>query len=336
MSITLRALAAQAQVSPAAVSCALNGTGNISTATRARLRALARAAGYVPRPALAALSAMRVRGARQPTLPVAVVGAQRVDVQLRQAGAELGYRVMACPIAEDADLVAVHQRLVAAGTVAVILASGPAYAACLAHDWAGLAVLAHGWQVPDCAYHHLGGRLFAGLSLAWQRVADLGWKRIGAAILSHDPVLPDDHERLGACLAAQYGRTIAAIPPCLARHGDERGILAWYRAYRPEVVIGFHVGLHASLRRHGFSVPFACLHLDDADHRQRNIAGLVVSPTAYAPAAMRLIDDCVRHHDLGRPSCPRSIALPPQWRAGASLPSAMPRPPAQQNHGRNR
>jgi DNA-binding LacI/PurR family transcriptional regulator len=320
MSITVRSLAAQAGVSPAAISCALNGTGNLSAATRARLRSLARAAGYVPRPALAALSAMRARGVLPPTLPVAVLGAVRIDAPLRLAGAELGYRLIPCPLDGGDELSRLHRRLVLSGTVAVILVGGPGYAACLAHDWTGLAVLAHGWQTPDCAYHHLGGRIFAGLALAWQRVAAHGYRRIGAAILAHEPLLPDDSERLGACLAAQSAGTGAAVPPCVARHGDERGVLAWWRVYRPDAVIGFHAGLLAALRRHGADPPFASLHLDDGDHRQRDLAGLVVSPTAYARVAMRMVDDCVRHHDLGRPASPRSIALPPQWRGGASLP----------------
>lgn len=318
MGPTLRDLARSAGVSPAAMSHALSGTGTLARATRERLRAFARDRGYIARPALAALSALR--GGRSARTPLVVMLGEAVPREaFATAAAALGYAMRGRAVAADTDLDALTQRLRDAGVVGLLVSEGQHYRRCLAQAWDGLAVVAVGSLAIGVRHHTVAGSIAAPLGDAWSAVHARGWRRIGAAILAHDPWHPDDDQRLGAVLAAQR-RWGGRVPPCMAVHGDDEAIVRWFRRERPDAVIGFSVGIRDLLARHGWAPPFASLHLNDDDHRQRDIAGLIVSVRTYAEVALRQLDTAIRHHELGPLEQPLLIAPQPRWRDGMSLP----------------
>ena len=346
MGPTLRELARQAGVSPAAMSHALSGTGTLAIATRARLRAFAEERGYIARPALAALSALR--GRRLTAAPMVVVLGEAIpQPTYPAAAAAFGYALRGQAVTADTDLDALAAHLREAGVAGLLISEGPHYRRCLAQAWDGLAVVAMGSHAFGVRHHTVAGSIAGPLAAAWSAVHARGWRRIGAAILAHEPWHPDDDLRLGAALAAgrRWGAPIlppppghppphprrgappppprrwgGRVPPCTARHGDDAAILRWFRRERPDAVIGFSAGVRHLLAAHGLAPAFASLHLNDDDHRERDVAGLIVSARVYATIGMRQLDSAIRHHELGALDQPLLIVPPPQWRDGASLP----------------
>jgi DNA-binding LacI/PurR family transcriptional regulator len=311
---TLRQLALLAGVSVASMSHALSGKGKLAAATRKRLRALAAEQGYHPRPALAALGGMRRGGGHASTgmslLGILDDGPAPPD-DLIAAAQTMGYyaraiRVGTTPAAE------LQRQLLAAGAVGVVLGRLTRSDLFL-HAWDDLAVVCTRAIPPQCPYHRVCGDPIDAVWRAWSHLRSLGCTRIGAVLFGHRPTIQDDHERLGAALAAQHELGGGAIPPFTGAFNDDAGVAQWAQEHRPDGLLAFHTGVRymgkAPLRR----VPMVSLHLN----LSRREAGFVIDERRYALAAIRVLDSALRHNDLGPSSEPLTIRLRAIWRNGA-------------------
>jgi LacI family transcriptional regulator len=164
----------------------------------------------------------------------------------------------------------------------------------------------------------------------WERMKQLGYRRIGAAILRHEPMVEDDFSRFAAALACAALSEHAdgpPVPPLRTPITAPSDIARWAREHRPDAVIGFHVGQYFLLRDEGFRIPeeigFACLHLDGADPGTNHLglmAGIVQDYPLIARSAVNLLDQMIRHGERGQPEKPITIMVHSTWKDGASLP----------------
>jgi len=161
---------------------------------------------------------------------------------------------------------------------------------------------------------------------AWRQMRARGYRRIGAAISSHDPPLPDDLDRLGAILSEQamLPRGMRRVPPYLGWIHDYPAFLEWFHRHRPDGVLAFRIGQYYALRDTGYPVEnhgWAFLHASSPRGLRNVFAGISQNQTALEAEAIRYLDQRIRHGPPSGEKKPVEIVIPGDWQEGSTLPS---------------
>lgn len=158
---------------------------------------------------------------------------------------------------------------------------------------------------------------------AFDELTRNGYRKIGAAILRHDPPVEDDFIRFSAALGClhELGPEHVQIPP-LYRCGIEGGepFKKWLHEYRPDAVLTFHDGIQLNILNAEFRIPddiaFASLHQD----RHAPNAGLDQNFNIIDYAAVNLMDQLIRSGELAIPKNPLSVMGDSTWHDGSTPP----------------
>jgi hypothetical protein len=163
--------------------------------------------------------------------------------------------------------------------------------------------------------------------MAWEQVVNHGYRAIGAAIGRHALRIEDDQLRLGATMVAQseLSPEHRIIPPYLGSFSDRDAYFQWFLKYRPDAIVGFSTFHYFRLADdRGLRSPedfaFAALHVSESDPYGKRLAGVIDNIPQVAAAAIDLLDQLIRHHELGVPKVPRDLQIPSVWRDGETLP----------------
>ncbi len=334
--ITLRDLAAELGVTPAAVSLALRNHPRISQDLRRRAQALARERGYVPNPALARLSRLRAPSpAASHQMPLALIlqphpyakhfsGAHELHV-VSEHSRSLGYVVRL--YVQDSTLPPARLAgiLRFTGVEAVLL--GPMFDAgvvdALAWDCHSAVAWEPGFVRPPCPI--VQSDITHSIVDAVARCRERGYQRAGV-VLFREPVPPVDH--LDRRSAVDYcAREVADR----SFHFDAIEILPdspaefarWWARYRPDVVIGQTELVYWWMKRLGIEPGRVCgfvtLHRDyQSAHPE--VAGYDDDRSRTAQMALRLLDSRVRNWERGRCDIPQRMLLQMPWYEGRTLP----------------
>ncbi len=337
MRITLSDIAHKLGMSKSTVSIGLRNDVRLPTATREKIRRAAAELGYRPDPNLAAIAAQRWRhrdqrhnvgvalleSASEPAPHLRKAYLHHAEARLEQ----LGYQVTRFNLDAQPTVAATNRILIARGIRGVLVP--PIYRNDLLAELelprfslaaAGVAR----WLPPFAAATK---DAFEGVSLCLRRMVELGYRRIGVALLRHEGKVPDDAHRLGAALEARqrYGEDGIIIEVWEGRIGDMVAEMTsfahWYRAKRPQAVLAFNRFAldwidHAGLPRPGIAT------LSRFD-RASELAGLEPQHQRIAEAAAELLDQEIRHHRIGpSPDAPPRLLIPPKWIDAPSLPPA--------------
>lgn len=323
--VSLREVAKVAGVDVSTVSYALRNRGTVGQATRERIVKVAERLGYQPNPVIASLARGRFQTQNSVRIALAYLVAGNVE-KSRQFGAEdqarkLGYNLQVM----TTDQLAPHphpDRLLHARGFGGIIFDGDAIPGKESWNWNLFAAVVMGSSGETSFLHRANSDHFARVRLAWKQARARGYRRIGGAIMRHEPIIEDDRMRIAAALlSVEETRQEDRIPLFIEELAkDSSGkFLDWLECHRPDCVIGFHVGFYHTIQSYGSRIPtdigFISLHVGSHD----NISGLMIDDAERGRAAVEMLDQEIRSRYLGIPVRPRTILLEPFWNEGRTL-----------------
>jgi len=351
--VTIRDIAAAANVHHATVSRALRNDGRISEPMRARIQALARQAGYRPNPLVAAFTA-QVRSYRSAPKGAAIallqvyesrhhaVWQERYVEGMRSRATQLGYRIELIHFQEVQEspkrLAEVLRTRATRGLVILPVPSAFTLDSLECHD---LALAAVGYSLKAPAIHRTAPDYFQNMTLALRTLERRGYRRIGLGMAQVD--LERFGERwLGAHDVWQ--RTVPRgqrVPVHLNAHlqmpeplGPHEGQLewssdalrdygGWLDRYRPDAVIGSSGAFYRGLRLLGSRMQarvratgYAALGvLPDLPQ----VGGIDQDQFAIGAAAVDLVVGQLHRNEYGLPLHPATMLIQGRWVEGATI-----------------
>lgn len=348
--ITQTDIARAAGVHNTTVSLALRNSRLLPSATRARIRAIAQRMGYAPDPALTALAAYRNarRVHRQPsTLAFVSMGAadwgdeQHPWLQLYLAGArrkaaELGFDLV--PLGHDVltgNRRAWDRELEQREITGVILSSGPAGGLAKV-DWSRLSVVGLGAFPPVPALNHVTVDYAGLMNLAihriraaryrrvgfvlsrwWNEIAGQSWSKMFYARQAYLPV----NERLPVLYLGTHAPGNPGVRPAEEALQDIRDFVRWFRAYRPEVVVGLAPGIQGHFARLGLGVPEDVAFADLlADGAPPGTAGVRQHAERAGELAVEILSGQMQRNEMGLPRVATITSVTGSWVDGITLP----------------
>ena len=337
--VTLRDIASRVGLSVSTVSLALRNEGTVSKKTCHHVQEVAKEMGYLANPMLAMLASQRFRGGGRVKPTSFVYLTQSVPNSegtlpskihysgFEMEGRSLGYHVRHQHLSDPRSARQVGDSFYRSGV------AGLAFGLNTFQDdypWDELGL--DRFALVACGFHSLVGRVplvkhdaFMAAQVAWKKVYDRGYRRIGAVLFSHAKPVPDDVLRFAAvteaCSAANLPFT---VPIFKGGHDDREGVVAWFERYRPDAVIGFHRGVYYWIRdlveRSGAQCAFVDMQCGSVT--DDFFAGVDERVHEIGVYAARLLDQAIRHHERGYVKDPPSMVINPMWHDGPSLPPA--------------
>lgn len=351
--VTIRDIAAAANVHHATVSRALRNDGRISEPMRARIQALARQAGYRPNPLVAAFTA-QVRSYRSAPRGAAIALLQSYDSErhevwqapyfegLRSRAAQLGYRVERIRFQEvDETPKRLAEVLRTRGIRGLVVLPVPSAVTLDSLDCQGLALAAIGYSLKAPSIHRVAADYFQNMTLALRTLERRGYRRIGFGMAEVDL------ERFGERWLGGHGvwqRTVPRgqrvpvhlnahlqMPEPHGSHGAAaewsdsalRDYGAWLDRYRPDVVVGSSGAFYRGLRLLGSRMQarvratgYAALGvLPDLPQ----VGGIDQDQFAIGAAAVDLVVGQLHRNEYGLPLHPATMLIQGRWVEGATI-----------------
>jgi hypothetical protein len=156
------------------------------------------------------------------------------------------------------------------------------------------------------------------MRMVWRKLWEQGARRIGCAVLRHEPELNDDKDRYGAALALLAAHPVqgGSVPPLRCHIHDDAAYVAWLRKEKPEGVLCFRPGLWFTHQEAGFgSVPFVTLHAAKSPE-VRHIPGVLERLDVLVQELLIRMESMIRHGDIGTSTIPVHSVISPEWWEG--------------------
>jgi len=323
---TLRDVATHVGMGKSTVQRVLAGIGSVSPRARKRITKAAASLGYVPNPLFSILSSQKRRQSRK-SMKIAYIyrKAYRTGVSYfpwaMVRGKMLGYQVEQVDLdelgAENRLMDVLYHRGFNGAIVGSLPATDHTAILCNTHF-----PLVRCGRIAPLPIHTIQGDVMGMTRLAWQSIIEAGYRRIGAAVGTHVPVLADDLDRLSAVLQCQSEifPLKDRIPPLRAPLNDRAAVVKWFRRYKPDAVLGFGNGEYHYIKESGVDmskVGYVSLH---ASPSSGEISGIAEPIDSISREAVNLLDQLIRHRSIGIPDEPLQILVPGVWNDGETLP----------------
>ena len=337
--LRLQDIADKAGFSKATVSLALRNHASIPPKTRELIQALAEEMGYRPNPLVSALMTYR-RNAQpsQPTdLTLAVVMnfsrgtadwkhylSEDLLTSAAARASQLGYRV------EEfwrSDLKVSGEKLssilYSRGIPGVIIAPLPSARGHLRMEWSNFAAVAIGHSLVRPELHRVTTNRFTAMREALRQLRRSGYKRVGLAMME-DQDSRVDHQWGAAFVWEQQEQSTPAQRTELflatEHEWTERRFAQWFKANKPDVVLGYDVRIVTWLKNLGHAVPgdVGFVHLWNPD-RSGEYAGIYHDPPAIGAAAVDFVVGMIQRNERGLPESPQTLMLDAHFQGGATL-----------------
>jgi LacI family transcriptional regulator len=333
---TLRAIARLAGVSHVTVSLALRNSPRISAATRARVIAVARRAGYQPDPHVAELMG-RLRlgrgGASAPTIAYLSFSLTSADMQWTPtvarflAGAEvraaqLGYTLERFLVGAGGLTPARLTAVLRARNIRGVLVSPLAQdGGTLALDWPRLAAVAFSYSLAQPQLHRVGCHHAHTMAVALRELTQRGYRRCGVYLREGTDA------RVGHAWLAMYYHHwhvahpgSAPPPPLFVARWSEAEFSRWFRRHGFDAVLTVHPPVLTWLRDLGLRVPRDAGFVNlDWSPGAGDPAGIDQRSELVGAAAIELVAAQLSQHEYGLPAAPKMVMIESQWREGATV-----------------
>jgi DNA-binding LacI/PurR family transcriptional regulator len=343
--VTIKDVAREAGVTPAAVSMALRGNPRISAAMRGKISSLAKSMGYRRNPAFAILGAMSHRhAASREGLPIAFVHQLETNGENRRnsllmsgisrTSEKLGYRLEEHLVADFAHMHKLAKSLKARNVSGVILGNITDPALLEALPLSRMALVAAGAYRTLLPVHTVRGSRFQAGEQTILHLLSLGYRKILVLVLWHLPEpLEEDYARYGGVAAAAKHRNLRGgwirIVDRPYDAGD-KSVRAWREIIHrenPEVVVGFNsADIHQvwprAIRSPG-APAFAAVEVMDI-HLPR-VSGMIEHDVEIGEASVEWLDQLIRLTQFGLPAIPRSLLIETEWNPGETAPEVIRR-----------
>ncbi len=332
-------IAQSAGVSNATVSLALRNDLSIPLATRRRIQKLAAQLGYRPNP-LVSILMRQVRTSRLPSapLPLAMVipfaskdpWQVYLSPDLINAAAacaeQQGYRIEQFWMG-DLGMTSkrLSQVLYNRGITGMLIAPLPVANGHLDMDWKRFSAVAIGESLMQPELNRISINRFRAMRTAVGHLREVGYERLGLAILAEQDTRGVGHEWTAAfeweerhSTAMQKTRVFLAEQD----HWKEAFFDHWFKAERPQAILGSDPTIITWLTNLGLRVPedVGFVHLWTPDQTGQ-YAGIYHNPPAFGIAAVNLIIGMMQRNEKGLPEAPQTLLLNGTWVDGATLTS---------------
>lgn len=352
---TLREIARRAGVSHTTVSLSLRNHPSIPEATREKLRRLADELGYRSNVLVSALmSQVRLKQHKSgPEIVGFLTGGPTADEWqhhsasvgfyegARRRATQLGMRLEPFWLGPGGAASAATCRMLRARAIRGNLITPfatPVYDHEL--DWPHLICVGLGYVFSHHALHRATHNHFRGAFLAFEKLHELGYRRIGLMLDRHDQNRRVNYGWLGGYLAAQSTYGAPRLEPLLTTRGEELPQLkAWLRAAQPDAVIGFGPKQFLTLEQAGCRIPrdlaFAALDVEQTrlDHVEE-VTGINQNLTLIGATAIDILASQLYHNELGLPQRPVYSMIEGYWVAGRTAPARVALPRARPRRAR--
>ncbi len=330
--VAIADVARAAGVSKMTVSRALRGERGLSDETRLRIQSLADQMGYRPDPAVSDLMG-RLRKSRVSGFePLAwlttyeKVGGWRDNpgtVEMYRGATEraqkLGFRLeefsLKTPGMTPRRL---SNILYNQGIRGVVIAPLYEHGAIEGFSWQHFAAACCGHSLLSPHLHRVSVDQFEVLRLAWARLVERGYRRIGLCVSANDD------ERIGfrwqaVNLLEQATRAgIGVVPPMLTNNWRPEVFQRWYETHRPDVVLTL-TDVHRWMKAAGIRIPQECgvclLRLDQA----KGVAGVDHRFADIGAAAVSIVASDIAANQFGIPPIRHSVSVQCAWQDGPTL-----------------
>jgi LacI family transcriptional regulator len=335
---TILDVARAAGVSKSTVSRALRNDPLTAPSTRRKIQALARKMGYRPNMIFSIMgSGNRIADRGKNPLPVAYLYDSKNPLDLnyqagdfhflRESAHLYGYSLDPYNLNDVTSARSFEKQLYHRGYCGVIigrLADDASLAFRL--DLSRFTVIFNTNTSWKHKYHRVIGDVYFAIQMAWDKSLAAGYRRIGVAACRHQPSLPDDEIRVAATLQRQNrdAALVEPIPPFTGEPGDMASFREWVEIWRPDAVLGFHVGQFYMLRDMGWQIPeeigFAGLIIRVEDPWHHGISGIRFQDCEVAETTISILDQEIRKRIQGIPEHVLSVHIEPEWIEGKTLP----------------
>lgn len=330
--VAITDVAEAAGVSKMTVSRALRGERGISAKTRERIQRVADKLGYRPDPAVSELMG-RLRKSRIVGLePLAwlttynAIGGWRSNpgtCEMYRGASEqarkLGYRLeefsLRTPGMTPKRL---GNILYSQGIRGIVLAPLLEHGSIEGMAWEHFATACCGHSLLSPCLHRVSVDQFDVIRLAWQRLCERGYRRIGLCVSSNDNLRIGNRWHAAQLVEQEQTPAEDRVEPMLTDDWKPEVFLRWYRREKPDVVLSL-IDVYRWMQDAGISVPdecgFALLRMDQAngiagvDHRFSDIGASTVSLVASELAT----------NQYGVPRIRQSVSVECMWRDGPTL-----------------
>jgi DNA-binding LacI/PurR family transcriptional regulator len=333
--VTHQDIAKRLGLDKSSVSLALRNHPSIPESTRARVKAMADKLGYRPDPALATLARQRWAGHETGSgAALAYLVDSRMEnwdnhyrfhAAARTRAEARGYRLHEFDLADYPTIEAASRVLHHRGIRGLLVPqfehmAGPGIADLPAQNFTVVG-LDLGWDA--IPFHVVKSDTFEETRRVWREAIARGFKRIGGAVLSHEPAAMDDPTRLGASLAAQqeWIPAKARLPLLTSETRDRAAFMTWFERHRPDAVVGFIPRIYDWLCEAGLRVPgdvsYASFTLLHSQYPQ--VSGCISQGDNIGSVGVDALIAAINENEWGVPAQARKLVLPPLWNEGTTL-----------------
>lgn len=333
--ITLRNIAAEANVHVTTVSLALRNNPRIPEATRNRIKALAEKMGYTPDPVLSALMVYRqsAKPAHERT-PIAYLtgGPSRTSWKKQSSLAAIfdganrwaqshGYHLIHFWIPEEGvSLARWNQIFAAQGIEAILVGPWMRGRAHLRLDWSRFYCVKIGYALIYPSAHTVENNHYQCMQLCMRQLRKKGYRRIGYANAGMDNERLDHLYEAALMVQQQKFSQSSIIPPHTPRDWNQDLFVAWYERYKPDVVITSDQRVYGWLEQMGLSIPDDVGYANlDAQEPEQSTSGICQAHEEVGAAAVDLLIGLIQRNERGLPKSPHLMLIKGGWVDGRTI-----------------
>jgi LacI family transcriptional regulator len=332
---TVRSLARTLGLSHTTVSDALRGKGRVDPATAARVAKAAREAGYRRNPLAAAVMSelRRSRGATFHGVLAAVdlLEPERRDphgvfhtelVQGARARAvELGFKLEEFVVGSGGMTVPrLDGILQSRGIHGVLVLPSWYMPDWTALNWSRYAAVYSDYVIERPPLHCVCCNHYRSMTGVLTRLVERGYRRPGLFV---ERGRDDRMQRRYSAAFRSFQENepgLGLVPPLIVDEPKEAGFKAWFRRYKPDVVIGHFTEAIDWMEACGAQLPakhgFVSLNIV---YRTRPCAGLDQQPRELGARAAELVIAQLQRNELGVPAWPTTTTIAARWVEGPTI-----------------
>lgn len=331
----MRDVAERAGTSVMTVSLALRNDPSVSQKTADRVREVAREIGYQPNPLVSALMAnLRPSRNRKQTLSLGFISAFESrnhwkDISVyrnyfegaARRAEQQGFRLEPFWLGEPGMTAERFNGILRTRSIqGIMVCPIPEAGGTLPLAWEQFACVALGYSLANPPLHRACNHGFHTMMLALSRLCNLGYRRIGLAMLRSDDKRID-HNWIASYLYHYYQVLMEPhLPIGLFDEWNEAELAAWFREVKPDAVISTRYFVRHWLENLGSRVPndigFALLDVSEASEP---CAGIDQRSEGVGAAAMDLLTGQMYRNERGIPAQAKITLIDGEWVAGPTV-----------------
>lgn len=330
---TQKDVALKAGVSRPTVSLALKGSPTVSAETRAHIRKVADALGYIPDPMLSALSKYRnqdYKKSYQGSLawishspkesPWNTITTYKhyYNGALKRAE-QLGYKIEQFDLQQEKlSSDRLHGILNARGIKGLLVCPPGKSGETFDLPWESYSLITFGYTIETPQLHRVSSSHYRATRAVFEKLRASGYKRIGFAGNKEVNLKTQEH-CLSAYLCGCQNANQATVPVLLKDPVTPDDFEQWYRAHRPDAVI-ITSPLWPDVKKTSIRIPEELAVVSPmVPLGARRLSGIVEKSKEIGAAAVDTLVQLIEHDERGVPKDPRYILLEGKWNKGSTI-----------------